>query len=183
MTGDVDLAAEELEAGWAAFSEIGDRTGLIVTLTGLAEVAMARAQPDEAVRLLEQARGYAAEGLARNLGEMLRMPLGRARVRAGDLAGARADLEHGVSLAGRIGEHDDEAAGLRGAQRPGPPRGRPGRGRTPAGPRAGGDRAAAASPGMQRRGRGGLHARPAAWPSRRATWRARRSGTRGPWPR
>ena len=107
--GDVDLAAEELEAGWAAFSEIGDRTGLIITLTGLAEVAMARAQPDEAVRLLEQARGYAAEGLARNLGEMLRVPLARARVRTGDLAGARADLEYAVSLAGRIGEHDDEA--------------------------------------------------------------------------
>jgi predicted ATPase/DNA-binding SARP family transcriptional activator len=108
--GHVDLAAEELEAGWAAFREIGDRTGLIITLTGLAEVAMARAQPDEAVRLLEQARGYAAEGLAMNLGEMLRVPLARARMRTGDLAGARADLEYAVSLAGRIGEHDDEAA-------------------------------------------------------------------------
>jgi ATP/maltotriose-dependent transcriptional regulator MalT len=44
-----------------------------------------------------------------NLGEMLRVPLARARMRTGDLAGARADLEYAVSLAGRIGEHDDEA--------------------------------------------------------------------------
>ncbi|MGH3406955.1 MAG: ATP-binding protein, partial [Streptosporangiaceae bacterium] len=108
--GHIDLAADLLAVGRTVFAEIGDRMGLIMCLSGLAEVAIARATPAEAVRLLEQARGYAAEGLAMNLGEMLRVPLARARMRTGDLAGARADLEHAASLAGRIGEHDDEAA-------------------------------------------------------------------------
>ena len=157
----------------AAFSEIGDRTGLIVTLTGMAEVAMARAQPDEAVRLLEQARGYAAEGLARNLGEMLRVPARPGPGRTGDLAGARADLRARGRLAGRIGEHDDRGRRLRGAQRPGPPRGRPGRGRTPAGPRAGGHRAAGRQSGHAGRGRGRLQRRCGSLAEQAATWRAR----------
>jgi len=106
--GQIDLAAEQLEAGLAAFSEIGDRTGLLITLSGLAEVAMARNDPVEAIRLIERAQGHAADGLAANFGEMLHVHLARAKARTGDLAGARGHLEHAVNVAGRIGEHDDE---------------------------------------------------------------------------
>jgi hypothetical protein len=51
--GHVDLAADALAAGWAAFEEIGDRSGMMLCLSGLADVAMARADPAEAIRLIE----------------------------------------------------------------------------------------------------------------------------------
>jgi predicted ATPase/DNA-binding SARP family transcriptional activator len=108
--GQIDRAAEALAAGWAAFREIGDRAGLMLCLSGQAEVALARADPAEAIALIEEAQGHAADGLAVNLGEMMHVALGRARARAGDLAGARADLEYAIKVAGRIGEHDDEAS-------------------------------------------------------------------------
>jgi predicted ATPase len=109
--GQIEAGADGLAAAYAQFSEIGDRWAMIVCLGGLAEVAEAQDQPAEAVRLLEEARGYAAEGLASNLGEMMSIPLGRARGRAGDVAGARREIQRGVGIAEHIGEHDDEAAG------------------------------------------------------------------------
>jgi predicted ATPase/DNA-binding SARP family transcriptional activator len=109
--GRIDEAAGPLSAGYARFQELGDRWGMIVCLTGLADVAMATGTPAEAIRFLEEARGYAIEGLASNFGEMMSIPLARARARMGDFDGARADLERGVGIAGRIREHDDEAAG------------------------------------------------------------------------
>jgi predicted ATPase/DNA-binding SARP family transcriptional activator len=109
--GRIDEAAGLLAAGYDRFQELGDRWGMIVCLTGLSEVAMAREAPAEAIRLLEEARGYAIEGLASNFGEMMSIPLAKARARMGDFDGARADLERGVGIAGRIREHDDEAAG------------------------------------------------------------------------
>ena len=42
--------------GYAAFIEIGDRWMMAVSLNGMAQVAMARDEPAEAVRLLEEAR-------------------------------------------------------------------------------------------------------------------------------
>jgi predicted ATPase/DNA-binding SARP family transcriptional activator len=108
--GDIGEAATELAAGHAMFAEIGDRFGLIACLTGLAEVAIARDRAEEAVRALEQARDY-ANGLAGDLVDTMRVPLGEARARAGDVAGARADLEHGARSAERAGEFDDAAAG------------------------------------------------------------------------
>jgi tetratricopeptide (TPR) repeat protein len=109
--GHIDEASDDLSAAYAAFNELGDRWGMIVCQGGLAEVALARGAPAEAVRLLEEARGYAAEGLAGNWSEMMNIPLGRARAEAGDVDGARADLQTGVSAAERIGEHDDQASG------------------------------------------------------------------------
>jgi len=110
-SGEIDQAAAELAAGYTGFQAVGDRWGMIVCLGGLADVAMARGEWAEAVRVLEEGRGYAAEGLAGNWAEMMLMPLGKARAGLGDLDGARSDLERGVRTAGRIGEHDDEVSG------------------------------------------------------------------------
>jgi len=112
--GNIDEAAAELAAGYAGFQAVGDRWGMIVCLGGQAEVAMARGDYPEAVRVLEEGRGYAAEGLSGNWAEMMLMPLGKARAGLGDLDGGRSDLERGVHIAGRIGAHDDEVSGYLG---------------------------------------------------------------------
>jgi predicted ATPase/DNA-binding SARP family transcriptional activator len=109
--GQIDEAEEHLLAGYNAFERIGDRWGMIISLGGQAEVALGRGHPEEAVRLLEQSRQFSADGLAGNFGEMVSIPLGRARVLAGDKEGGLADLKHGVTFAERIGEPDDQAQG------------------------------------------------------------------------
>ncbi|HMG65219.1 MAG TPA: BTAD domain-containing putative transcriptional regulator, partial [Streptosporangiaceae bacterium] len=110
--GDIDAAASATAEGYAAFVEIGDQWMTAISLNGMAQVAMARDEPAEAVRLLEEARALAATGgLAMNWSEMLSIPLGHARAAAGDLPGARADIERGLGAAGRLGEHDDQASG------------------------------------------------------------------------
>ncbi|HEY2279434.1 MAG TPA: BTAD domain-containing putative transcriptional regulator [Streptosporangiaceae bacterium] len=110
--GDVDGATRFFEQGYDAFQTIGDRWGLIIVLNGQAEVAMARDDPAAAVRALEEGHGYAIAGQATHWGEMHLIPLGRARAAAGDLAGARADLERGVRAARQFGENDDEITGF-----------------------------------------------------------------------
>ena len=109
--GQVDEAAANLTRGLQDFQAIGDRWGMILCLSGLSEVEMARNHPDQALRILREARGHAASGLHGNFSDMMLIPMGLARARSGDLEGARADLERGVRIAERIGEHDDEAKG------------------------------------------------------------------------
>jgi DNA-binding SARP family transcriptional activator len=109
--GHIEEAAAGLAAGYAAFGEVGDRWGMIMSLTGLASVELARAAPAEAIRLLNEARGHASEGLAGNFGEMISISLGRALALAGEFDAARAELEHGIEAAERIGERDDHAHG------------------------------------------------------------------------
>ncbi len=109
--GQVDEAAANLTRGHQDFQAIGDRWGMILCLSGLGEVEMARNHPDQALRILREARGHAASGLHGNFSDMMLIPLGLARARSGDIEGARADLERGVRIAERIGEHDDEAKG------------------------------------------------------------------------
>jgi tetratricopeptide (TPR) repeat protein len=109
--GQVDEAAAELTHGHLAFQVIGDRWGMILCLSGLADVEMARGHPGEALRILREARGHAASGLHGNFSDMMLIPMGLARARSGDVEGARADLERGVRIAERIGERDDEAKG------------------------------------------------------------------------
>jgi tetratricopeptide (TPR) repeat protein len=109
--GDIDSAARDLTEGYSLFSEVGDRLGLMISLSGLADVAIARGRASDAVRALEEGRGYLSEGLGNNWSQTMRIPLGRARARAGDMDGARADLEEGVRFAEQIGESDDAARG------------------------------------------------------------------------
>jgi predicted ATPase len=109
--GQIDDAGAHLAQGHAEFQVIGDRWGMILCLAGLGEVEMARDHPEEALRILVEARGHAASGLHGNFSDMMLIPMGQARARTGDLDGARADLERGVRIAERIGEHDDGARG------------------------------------------------------------------------
>ena len=109
--GHIDEAAAGLAAGYVAFRELGDRWGMIMSLTGLANVELARAAPTEAIRLLSEARGHTSEGLASNFGEMISISLGHALALAGEFDAARAELEHGIEVAKRIGERDDHAHG------------------------------------------------------------------------
>ncbi len=110
-SGQLDQAAADLARSYTDFSTIGDRWGLVVTMSGLAEVALARDDPDEAVRLLEDGRKIALDGLHRNFADMMLIKLGQARARQGKTDAARADLERGVHIAERIGEKDDAASG------------------------------------------------------------------------
>ena len=109
--GQIDDAGAHLTQGHAEFQAIGDRWGIILCLAGLGEVEMARSHPEEALRILAEARGLAASGLHGNYSDMMLIPMGQARARTGDLDGAREDLERGVRIAERIGEHDDGARG------------------------------------------------------------------------
>ena len=108
--GDVESAAVDLADGRAMFEELGDRFGLVGCLVGQAQVAIAQDRPDEAVRALEQAREHAA-ALSGDMGGVLGIGLGEARARAGDVEGARADLQDGVRSAELAGELDDAASG------------------------------------------------------------------------
>ena len=109
--GQVDAAAADLAQGHLAFQVIGDRWGMILCLAGLGEVEMARDRPGEALRILGEARDHAASGLHGNFSDMMLIPMGLARARSGDVDRARADLERGVRIAERIGQHDDHAKG------------------------------------------------------------------------
>jgi predicted ATPase/DNA-binding SARP family transcriptional activator len=109
--GDIDGAASSLAVARRGFSAIGDRWGLVMAMAGLAEVALARDDPAEAVAVLEAARSYAAEGLSANWSEMMLVALGKAKAAAGDLDAARADLERGAEYAARFGGRDDQVNG------------------------------------------------------------------------
>jgi predicted ATPase/DNA-binding SARP family transcriptional activator len=110
-SGDIEAGRSELTGAYAEFQELGDRFGMMVSLSGLAEVAMATGRPADAVGALEEARGLAVEGIAGNWAKTVRVALGRARAAAGDVAGGRAEIEAAVVIAERIGELDDAAQG------------------------------------------------------------------------
>ena len=109
--GDIEVAASELALGDELFREIGDRFGRIGCLVGLSEVAVARGCPQDAVRALEEVRKFAADGLTGQRESTMRIPLGRVRALAGDITGARLDLEEGVRLAEKEGEVGEAAGG------------------------------------------------------------------------
>jgi predicted ATPase/DNA-binding SARP family transcriptional activator len=110
-SGDIETAGVELSVAYESFQRLGDRFGMMVSLGGMAEVAMAHGEPAEAVRSLEEARELAVDGIAGNFAKVMRVQLGRARAAAGDTAGGRADIEAAVRIAERIGELDHAAQG------------------------------------------------------------------------
>jgi predicted ATPase/DNA-binding SARP family transcriptional activator len=110
-SGDIETAGVELSAAYESFQLLGDRFGMMVSLGGTAEVAMAHGEPAGAVRSLEEARRLSADGIAGNIAKAMRVQLGRARAAAGDTAGGRADIEVAVRIAERAGELDNAAQG------------------------------------------------------------------------
>lgn len=109
--GRIADAGTGLADAYAGFRELGDRWGMIVALSGQAQVALARGEADEAVRLGEEAYGYATMGVSPEQGSLVLVRLGEARARAGDVDGARMDMERGARGAERVGEYADAANG------------------------------------------------------------------------
>ncbi|MGI5207955.1 BTAD domain-containing putative transcriptional regulator [Spirillospora sp. CA-108201] len=107
--GEIDDAAVQAADGYARFRELGDRFGMIVALSGMMQTAMARGDLAEAVRLGEEAHGYATGGVSPEQGSALLAQLAWARARQGEVARARSDLERAVVQSERIGEFADAA--------------------------------------------------------------------------
>ncbi|TYK52240.1 BTAD domain-containing putative transcriptional regulator [Actinomadura decatromicini] len=108
-TGHIDEAAAEAADGYARFRDLGDRFGMILVLSGMMQVAMARGELAEAVALGEEAYGYATMGVSPEQGASILAQLGRARAELGDLAQARDDVERAMAQTERIGELADAA--------------------------------------------------------------------------
>ncbi|GAA3224566.1 BTAD domain-containing putative transcriptional regulator [Actinocorallia longicatena] len=109
--GDPERAEREGREGYRLFRSVGDRWGMSLALNGLTDLAMLRGDPAAAIRLCDEAIGYASEGVSPDLGAPGLIRRGHARALSGDPEGARADLERGIRMAERIGEHGDVAYG------------------------------------------------------------------------
>jgi predicted ATPase/DNA-binding SARP family transcriptional activator len=103
MSGRTAEAEAESRAALAAFRDIGDPWGTAVALVQTADFAAMRADYPGAVRLLEEAMAFGEEAGA--WGDMVHIAgkLAAVRLRTGDLAGARSDLERA--------ERDEEQRG------------------------------------------------------------------------
>jgi predicted ATPase/DNA-binding SARP family transcriptional activator len=110
-SGDIETGGDELAEAYRSFEQLGDRFGMVVSLSGLAEVAMAHGEPADAVRSLQAARDLAAADVGGNWAHSLGIPLGWARAAAGDIPAGRAEIEEGVRLAERTGKLDQAARG------------------------------------------------------------------------
>jgi predicted ATPase/DNA-binding SARP family transcriptional activator len=106
-----DSGEVRLREGYARFEQVGDRFGLVLSLTFLVEVALARGRFDEAVRLATEARrlaaGFGGEGEAMQV-----VMLGRAHVWAGQIELGRGEMEEGVREGLRTGEFGDAVSGM-----------------------------------------------------------------------
>jgi predicted ATPase/DNA-binding SARP family transcriptional activator len=109
--GNIEGGGHELAGAYRSFERLGDRFGMVVSLSGLAEVAMAHGDPADAVRSLEEARDLAVADIGGNWAHTLGVPLGWARAATGDIAGGRAEIEAGVRLAERTGKLDHAVRG------------------------------------------------------------------------
>ncbi|WP_433473469.1 BTAD domain-containing putative transcriptional regulator [Spirillospora sp. CA-142024] len=109
-TGHIDDAAEQAADGYARFRELGDRFGMIIGLGAMMHVAMARGDLAEAVRLGEEAYGYASGDVSPEQGAGILSQLARARAQLGEVDRARADLERAMAQTERIGEFADAAS-------------------------------------------------------------------------
>ncbi len=107
--GEIDDAGEQAADGYARFRELGDRFGMIVALSGMMQIAVARGDLSEAVRLGEEAYGYATGGVSPEQGSQLLAHLAWIRAQQGDTALARADLHRSMAQAERIGDFADAA--------------------------------------------------------------------------
>lgn len=110
MFGRLAEAESECRAALAAFREIGDPWGVAVSLVQTADFAAMRADYPAAVSLLEEAATLGEEVGA--WGDLVHIAgkLGAVRLRMGDLAGARADLERAEQEEGKRGAVPSDSA-------------------------------------------------------------------------
>jgi predicted ATPase/DNA-binding SARP family transcriptional activator len=106
-----DPGEARLLEGYARFKELGERFGVVLTLTFLTEVALSRGRFDQAVRLAAEARESTA-GFGGEAQAMLLVLLGRAHTWAGQVELGRREMEEGVRDGLRSGEFGDAVGGM-----------------------------------------------------------------------
>ncbi|MFD0906025.1 ATP-binding protein, partial [Actinomadura sediminis] len=105
--GDIDAAAAEAATGCARFREIGDRWGLLGALGCQIQVDIARGDLAAALELAEEAQNLGASGIGADAGVMMLVFVGEVRMRTGDLAGARKDLQQAMDAMEERGDFAD----------------------------------------------------------------------------
>ncbi|MPZ29044.1 MAG: AfsR/SARP family transcriptional regulator [Micromonosporaceae bacterium] len=110
LTGQLAAAERDLTAALAGFRALGERWGMMLALSGLADVAGWRGEPAAAIAPMDEALRLAGElGSTVDMADLLRAR-GSGRVQAGDAAGARADFQQAGELARRAGAPEVRAA-------------------------------------------------------------------------
>jgi predicted ATPase/DNA-binding SARP family transcriptional activator len=113
MLGRPEEAESDLRASLAAFREIGEPWGIAVALVQLADLAVQRADYATAVASLQEAAALGEELGAWGDLAHISGKLAAVRLRTGDLAAARGDLEHAErEVAGRGAVPNDSAVWL-----------------------------------------------------------------------
>ncbi|HWS34728.1 MAG TPA: hypothetical protein VN408_18550 [Actinoplanes sp.] len=111
---DPALAEPEFRAALDGFRVLGDRWGAMLALSGLAELAVWRADPAAAIPPTVEALRLAGElGSTIDVADLLR-GRGQARMDTGDLEGAAADFSRAAELAREAGAPEMVAAALLG---------------------------------------------------------------------
>ncbi|MEV5705847.1 BTAD domain-containing putative transcriptional regulator [Actinoallomurus sp. NPDC052274] len=103
--GEIERCRAEAEQAYATFHDLGERWGMVACLGILAESSLVRGAPEEAIRAVGEAYGYATEGVTPEQGGMLLIHLGRAYGQAGDAERARTELRRAIRAGERIGEY------------------------------------------------------------------------------
>ncbi|RSN54449.1 AfsR/SARP family transcriptional regulator [Amycolatopsis sp. WAC 04182] len=101
--GDRDGTAKAMTAALHAFEETGDRWWTAKTLYGLAQIHAVTGEHDQAITAYEQSIAIAS-GLGSQDEVTTRLALAAERLRAGDLTGARRDIETAERAAWRRGQ-------------------------------------------------------------------------------
>jgi predicted ATPase/DNA-binding SARP family transcriptional activator len=115
LGGDQSAGERDLHAAMERFEAVGDRWGVSIAVSGVAEALSLRGDHRAAVTTRERALRLMGE-LSANGNEVVeaRVRLGVERARAGDLDGARADLAQALGEARRNGSAPLEAYALGG---------------------------------------------------------------------
>jgi predicted ATPase/DNA-binding SARP family transcriptional activator len=107
--GRVEGIEEVFATALAAFRDLGERWGLSLTLTGMAEIALWKGEPLVAKSYIEEALGYSVDFGSHDDSSFLRIRLAHAYTAIGDDARARAELDVAMRGAQRRGAPEDLA--------------------------------------------------------------------------
>ncbi|MCW2947629.1 MAG: protein kinase [Actinoallomurus sp.] len=107
--GRVDAVDETFGSALAAFRALGERWGLSLTLTGLAEVALWKGEPLRAQQYLQEALDYSTDFGSHDDSSHLRVRLAHTYTALGDETRARAALDAALRGAERRGVPGDLA--------------------------------------------------------------------------